>query len=172
MTRGLSDRLVLAILGCAVLCGGIAGGLLAWPVPEPAPPAASLEDAPSADDPAAGTVAGQDEADRAIVAQPIFNRDRLPDPPPRPLAVAEPQEPLPPEPVAVASDALDGLVLVGIAISDGGRVALLRREGGEALLRLRPGDKVEDWAVIAVEQAAVVLRSGEEVRRIGFRKGT
>ncbi len=111
------------------------------------------------------------EAYAPVFEHPLFNPDRKPDPPPvepPPLDPLEPAEPAaPPGP---SSAGLTTLRLVGIAISEGGRVALLRREGMAEVLRLRPGDMIDGWKVQSVDRAAVTLTAEEQQYTIAFRR--
>lgn len=120
-----------------------------------------VEEVSQPDVPTLPTVAERAE----IVARPIFNADRRPDPPPAPPAPVVEAPATPPE---VRQTAPLRLELVGVAISGDERVALLREDGGD-ILRLRPGDRVGDWVVVSVEQKDVVFRAGEKIQTIGFR---
>lgn len=164
------DGLFLGLAAAAALLAAWAAALLLLPAAPPPPVApGAAEGAGLAA--AAAVEELSAEAVRAISARPVFNVGRLPDPPPAlPEPVAEDEPPPPPPPAGPQTGLLDELALVGIAISEEGRVALLRREGEERLLRVRPGDTIGEWQVVAVEQAAVVVAAGEETRRIGFRK--
>ncbi|RJF80801.1 hypothetical protein D3874_27350 [Oleomonas cavernae] len=164
--RVTRDRPTLAITGAILVSLGASVGIALWPAPPVTPvgPGARTGDRPGIADQQAAILAV--EAYAAVFERPIFNRGRLPDPPPpSPPSSVPTLAPLRPSP-----DSLRDLRLVGIAISNGDRLALLRRENEDVVLRLRAGDMLGEWRVGSVDQAAVVFQADDQVFRIEFPK--
>lgn len=95
-----------------------------------------------------------------IFARPIFNPGHQPDGAARP-AERESAAEAPAVPPAPAPPA--GWSLVGVALSETGRVALVRPLAGGPVRRLKADDTLEGWQVVAigrdrVEFAAADLR--------------
>lgn len=99
---------------------------------------------------------------RATRERPLFNPTR------RPLQiVAEPEAP----PLIVESVALP-FELTGIALGDDVRLAILHNKTTNDEVRLREGDKIEDWTIEAVADRFIVLRGdGRRVRLWLFDNG-
>lgn len=167
---GRPDPWLLALAAGAVAAAEGILLLAFWPVEPPKPMMA--EGGQGAGSPAA-TLRGQPsfETYRRVFEQPLFNRDRRPDPPPVPQAAPEPDIAVP-EPVAEPPALLDleGLELVGMALSAEGHVALVRRQGEEGVTRLHRGDAFGRWRVEAVERNAVLFTQGGQSHTLSFRQ--
>lgn len=99
---------------------------------------------------------------RATRERPLFNPTRRP-----PQIVAEPEAP----PPIVESVALP-FELTGIARGDDVRLAILHNKTTNDEVRLRQGDKIEDWMIEAVADRFIVLRGdGRRVRLWLFDNG-
>ena len=79
----------------------------------------------------------------AIVQRPLFNPSRRPQAPSE-AATQTPQD-------------LD-LALIGVVISERGRVALLRSDDGRTVLRLRPGETYRDWTLTQLDKQHATFR--------------
>lgn len=86
-----------------------------------------------------------------ITSRPLFSPSRRPAPPAE-ISAAEPQAP-PAE--------LDEFLLRGIAIADGGRVALLERRSTGALTRVLEGQSLDGWQIAAIRPGEVALLDGD-----------
>lgn len=99
---------------------------------------------------------------QATRERPLFNPTRRP-----PQVVVEPEAP----PPIVESVALP-FELTGIALGDDVRLAILHNKTTNDEVRLREGDKFEDWTIDAVGDRFVVLRGdGRRVRLWLFDNG-
>ncbi len=86
------------------------------------------------------------EAFAAVVERPIFSPDRRP-----PAAEAALKE----------DSAAPQAVLTGIIIAESERIALVRTEADGRIVRLRPGQRVDGWRLVAVEPDRAMFRRGE-----------
>ncbi len=103
----------------------------------------------------------------AIVERPLFSPTRRPPQPP-PVQVAAPAPaptPAPPTPI--------GFSLVGVALSDGKRVALVRRQEDGRVLSVPEGTEVLGWTVQRIESDSASFRRGasEEILVLQFARG-
>lgn len=94
----------------------------------------------------------------ATVEAPLFAPGRRSPPPP--VVVAP--EPAPAEPDERPPD----LALVGVVVGSNGSVALLQERGGGEIRRVREGEIVAGWRLIAVAARAVELERGERRLRL------
>lgn len=167
---GRADRLFLVLAAGVVAAAAGLVSLVLRPAALPAPFSAQVAQGPGMEAPPPRAPAPFD-AYRPVFERPLFNRDRRPDPPPAPPVPPEPAIVLP---VAVAEPPalldLEGLELVGMALSAEGHVALVRRPGETAVTRLHRGDVFGRWRVETVEQGAVLFTLGEQSHILAFRK--
>jgi hypothetical protein len=87
----------------------------------------------------------------AIVARPLFNIDRKPDPVPPP--------PEPPKPAIVLGD-LTQYRVEGVVVSSETQLALVRKTGAQ-LLTLRQGDTLEGWKIDKIESRGISISGGD-----------
>ncbi len=83
-----------------------------------------------------------------VARRPLFDPSRRP---PEPASVEK--APKPPSKPA-------GFTLVGVVISDGERMAILKRSRSKDYLRVVEGQTVGDWVVKSIAATRVVLRQG------------
>jgi len=96
------------------------------------------------------------ESLEATRERPLFNPSRKP-----PQAAAEPEAP----PPIVESVALP-FELTGIALGDDVRIAILHNKTTNEELRLRQGDKVDQWMLEEVADRYILLRGGRRRVRV------
>ncbi len=90
-----------------------------------------------------------------VVERPLFFRSRRP---PDPDAAPPPEA----APTPKADFVLTGLVIV----AGKERLALLQPAGSKTVERVRQGQEIEGWRVVAIHADRVVLKRGETVREI------
>ena len=113
---------------------------VALPDPAPAGEAAAVPDVALA--PRAGFL--------VVVERPLFSQSRRPGAA-APLSASE------------AGDGDIGALLVGIIFAEVGSIAMLKPQGGDALLRLQEGDRLNGWELASIEPQSVLFRrAGEE----------
>jgi len=98
--------------------------------------------------------------------RPLFSplrRGRAPEP----VIVAEPEPEPEPEAEPEVEDAIPPRVrLAGVVINGALRIAMLHDEGTDEVMRLRPGQSLADWTLVAVEARSVLFRHGEQEHKI------
>jgi hypothetical protein len=100
---------------------------------------------------------------KATRERPLFSPDRAAAaaaPEPEPVAVVEP--PKEPEPAADPPH----VRLAGVVSNGAMAVALLQDPETDEVLRLRPGQSVADWVLVAVEPRAIRLKNGDQEVRV------
>ncbi len=81
----------------------------------------------------------------ALLERPLVSETRLPP------VVIPPPEPAPPPPPPAP-----GVVLLGVARSDTGVIALIRGADGQ-MSRLKQGDKIEAWTIVQIGEKEVEI---------------
>jgi general secretion pathway protein N len=139
--------LMLAIIPAGIVC--YSGIVAAQTAPTPAPAAQSFEMPPL-------------EQLQATRERPLFIQTRRP-----PAVVVEPDAPPPiTESVALPFE------LTGVALGDEVRVAILHNKNTNQVVRLREGDRLENWRIEAVAERFILLRGdGRRVRLWLFDNG-
>jgi hypothetical protein len=90
-----------------------------------------------------------------VVQRPLFSPTRRP---------AEPAPPVPaPVAVSVPPPKIDTgqYRLMGVVIEGDTKLAVLRAVRGNGVFRASEGERIEEWTVVAIEPAAVLLRQGD-----------
>ena len=100
----------------------------------------------------------------AIVERPIFTATRR----------SARRQPVAPSAPASSSG---GLILgryqvVGVVVTPGNRLVLLRRLGGAETIRLKEGEEIDGWTLVNVTRNDVVLESGGRREKIEIRDKT
>jgi hypothetical protein len=94
------------------------------------------------------------------LARPLFSPTRKP-PEPRPPEPVADQQPMPPEqppqPIQVTSP--DTLILKGIFIDDGHRLALVQTPAAPQGVWLAQGGTVEGWTVAQIEKQSIAIEA-------------
>ena len=145
---GLGTPLILA-----VLCAGLGWVLyhdLEASIPPPEridQPALQLPPLPGEPDFALAPL----QAFLEVVERPLFASNRRP--PAQAAPVVAPERPL-------------GLALSGTVLSDQSRFALVRPTEGGAIQRLKIGDRVSGWTLVAVEADRVTFRRQGDERQL------
>lgn len=132
------------------LCLGL-GGVVAWQALAPVSPIADpLPGDAVPPHPSAAVwhadVPPSENSFAVINARPIFDPTRRP--------VSEPA------PTASTDAAPPNLVLVGVAISGGNAVALLKGPDGRAAISARIGQTIDGWELVGIEPGFVILHAG------------
>ena len=114
-------------------------------------------DVPAAQPPAAMSFS-------SIVERPLFSPTRRP-PEPAPPPELAPPAPAPPPPPPPPID----FSLVGVALSEGQRVALVQRQADGSVHRVIEGSEVLGWKAIRIEAEAALFRSGDRQEELRLR---
>ena len=142
-------------LALAILCTGLGWLLyhdLEASIPPPQridQPAALLPVPPLPDEPDFALAPLQ--AYLEVLERPLFASNRRP--PAQAEPIVTPEQPL-------------GLALSGTVVSDQGRFALVRSTEGGAIRRLKIGDQVSGWTLVAVEASRVTFRRQGDERQL------
>jgi len=163
--RALTLYNLLALAACGALAAWIyqEGQRSLPPLPEASAVTATIETAAGP-----APIAAPDPAFRLppkntyvqLVSRPPFSPSRRPPrakPAPVPVAVQTP------EPAAPAAMSEPQAILVGIVISAGKSIAMVRKPGAEELLRLAKGAELDGWQVEGVLPDRLVLSHGDKL---------
>jgi hypothetical protein len=85
------------------------------------------------------------------VERPLFNQSRAPKP--EPVAEAEPKE--------ESQPSVADFTLLGIAVANNDRTALLRLNKTNEVVRLKAGQNFAEWKVTDIQARSVVIGNGE-----------
>lgn len=149
---------------CAALACLAAGGFLAWQVMQsdgvgPLPNGVAAEKAVEVDSDLDAYELGPPERYEDVLARPLFNQSRRPDPPREKLQVGGGE-------TAEASAAR--ISLSGVVLTRGKRVALLRLDNDPKLMHVAEGQQAGGWLIEVVRADRVVLRRGDSRTEVGL----
>ncbi len=99
----------------------------------------------------------------AIVERPIFTATRR---------TARRQPVAPPAPASSRGLILGRYQVVGVVVTPGNRLVLLKRLGGAETIRLKEGEEIDGWTLVNVTRNDVVLESGGRQEKIEVRNKT
>lgn len=99
----------------------------------------------------------------AIVERPIFTATRR---------SARRQPVAPSAPASSRGLILGRYQVVGVVVTPGNRLVLLRRLGGAETIRLKEGEEIDGWTLVNVTRNDVVLESGGRREKIEVRDKT
>jgi hypothetical protein len=77
--------------------------------------------------------------------------------------VEEPVVAAPAEPAPTPEQPPPPVQLIGIILTDAKQTAILRNSSTDEVLRLSPGEQIENWALTIVDARSIELRQGERV---------
>ena len=66
--------------------------------------------------------------------------------------------------------AFPDLSLIGVIVSSGEQVAVLKSANTENAIRLRVGLEIEKWVVQKIDKTTITFHRGDEMRRVSFKK--
>jgi hypothetical protein len=168
------NRRLLLLIAVAVLLGSFllfdGGGLppageraVSTPAAEYTPPPADAVDGgPATLNPYQGLA---ERRFTNMLERPLFNPGRAgrpPEPVQTESEVAAPElPPEPPQPPEPPAPQAEDFMLVAVAAGPAGRVAAVRLASTGDVLYLRPGQPVDGWTVLAVNDKSVVIGTAE-----------
>jgi hypothetical protein len=92
---------------------------------------------------------------KETVSRPLFNQTRAPKPP---QVVAEEPQDEPEEPQASPDD----FTLLGVVVTETGKMALLRLNKTNEVLRLKDGQTFSDWQVTEIGPRSIVIKKDDQ----------
>ena len=94
---------------------------------------------------------------------PLFTPSRSPPPVVEEPVADEPVVAAPAQSEPVVEEPPPAVQLIGIILTDSKQTAILRNSSTDEVLRLSPGEEVENWALTIVDARSIELRRGDRI---------
>lgn len=92
-----------------------------------------------------------------ITERPLFYATRRPPPPEAP-EVAVQEEPEEEKPIA--------LTLIGVMVVSDSKIALVQNDDTNKVIRLKPGEEIENWQLQTINANSIVLNKNDETKEL------